>query len=210
MSMYTIKLDKDTLQQLRLALEVALLDTDTGHEVPLAFDESYYLEANPDVRAAVADKIFRSGYEHYMRHGRAEGRRATRSSAPLPVIEPPVQVPQWVPDPLYLSSDRLVAALNAHGFAHTVTVDEVKAYDGFGPAVQYWTWPDKTVQTRRPVGKTLDDSYESINNLISHAQAIGWKWAVVVDGKPYKGGFDADNGASQYETVDGAVRRVKR
>jgi hypothetical protein len=75
-SSYTINLDKETLQQLRLALEVALLDDGTVY--PLAFDEAYYLESNPDVRAAVDDKIFRSGHEHYERHGKAEGRRPTR------------------------------------------------------------------------------------------------------------------------------------
>jgi hypothetical protein len=120
------------------------------------------------------------------------------------------QVQQWVPDPLYLSAERLVSALKLHGFSNAVSVDGVGAYAGFGPTIQYWTWPDKTVQTRRPINQTLDDSYESINELVAHAQAIGWKWAVVVDGIPRKGGFDADNGASQYETVGSFVQRVKR
>ena len=38
------------------------------------FFEKEYLRANPDVRAAVAAGTFASGYEHWLRHGRAEGR----------------------------------------------------------------------------------------------------------------------------------------
>ena len=38
------------------------------------FREELYLKANPDVRAAVADLAFESGYEHWLRSGRAEGR----------------------------------------------------------------------------------------------------------------------------------------
>ena len=39
-----------------------------------AFREGMYLKANPDVRAAVAEQRFRSGYEHWLRYGRSEGR----------------------------------------------------------------------------------------------------------------------------------------
>lgn len=46
-----------------------------GRDAPnAAFREEWYLRANPDVRAAVAELRFRSGYEHWLRHGRAEGR----------------------------------------------------------------------------------------------------------------------------------------
>jgi GSCFA family len=38
------------------------------------FLEKDYLRANPDVRAAVAEGTFASGYEHWIRHGRADGR----------------------------------------------------------------------------------------------------------------------------------------
>lgn len=43
-----------------------------------AFDEHAYLDANPDVAAAVAAGQFASGYEHYERAGRAEGRGFVR------------------------------------------------------------------------------------------------------------------------------------
>lgn len=42
------------------------------------FDEAWYLQANPDIAAAVADGHFSSGFDHFRRHGRAEGRRGTR------------------------------------------------------------------------------------------------------------------------------------
>lgn len=38
------------------------------------FLEKEYLSANPDVRTAVAEGTFASGYEHWLRHGSAEGR----------------------------------------------------------------------------------------------------------------------------------------
>jgi len=42
------------------------------------FNERWYLDEYPDVKAAVDGQSFLSGYEHYLRHGRQEGR------APLP------------------------------------------------------------------------------------------------------------------------------
>lgn len=42
------------------------------------FDEVEYLKANPDVRIAVADSVFQSGYEHWTLHGRAERRPLRR------------------------------------------------------------------------------------------------------------------------------------
>lgn len=47
----------------------ALISSDAG------FDEAAYLEANPDVAAALATGAFRSGQQHYAQHGRFEGRR---------------------------------------------------------------------------------------------------------------------------------------
>jgi predicted SAM-dependent methyltransferase len=44
----------------------------------LRFNEDEYLEANPDVAAAVKGKVFRSGHEHYELYGRAEGRMLDR------------------------------------------------------------------------------------------------------------------------------------
>ena len=41
---------------------------------PADFDESSYLKNYPDVASAVAGGLFASGYEHYFKHGRAEGR----------------------------------------------------------------------------------------------------------------------------------------
>jgi pimeloyl-ACP methyl ester carboxylesterase len=41
----------------------------------LRFDEAYYLNAYPDVAAAVAERRFVSGHDHFQQHGRREGRR---------------------------------------------------------------------------------------------------------------------------------------
>lgn len=41
---------------------------------PPDFDETFYLRQNPDVAAAVADGRLASGYDHYVRYGRREGR----------------------------------------------------------------------------------------------------------------------------------------
>ncbi|MDX2243100.1 MAG: hypothetical protein NW224_20660 [Leptolyngbyaceae cyanobacterium bins.302] len=38
------------------------------------FDENFYLEAYPDVEAAVRQRRFRSGCDHYQKNGRFEGR----------------------------------------------------------------------------------------------------------------------------------------
>lgn len=42
---------------------------------PFWFDESSYLDANPDVAAAVTSGALSSGGEHWIRHGQYEGRR---------------------------------------------------------------------------------------------------------------------------------------
>jgi predicted SAM-dependent methyltransferase len=44
----------------------------------LRFNEDEYLEANPDVAAAVKGKVFCSGREHYELYGKAEGRMLKR------------------------------------------------------------------------------------------------------------------------------------
>ena len=40
------------------------------------FDETAYLNANPDVKAAIAKGEFANAYEHYTKYGQAEGRQA--------------------------------------------------------------------------------------------------------------------------------------
>ncbi|MFM9863058.1 MAG: glycosyltransferase family 2 protein [Micropepsaceae bacterium] len=42
--------------------------------IPPDFDETYYLRQNPDVAAAVNEGRLTSGYDHYIRYGRREGR----------------------------------------------------------------------------------------------------------------------------------------
>jgi GSCFA family len=49
------------------------------------FVEIDYLYANPDVHQAVLDQRFASGYEHWLAHGRAEGRRLRAESRPVEI-----------------------------------------------------------------------------------------------------------------------------
>lgn len=51
--------------------------------VPVDWDEAGYLVKYPDVIAAVKKRIFKSGWEHYQKHGKAEGRTFTSLSGNL-------------------------------------------------------------------------------------------------------------------------------
>lgn len=48
---------------------------DAAPAIPPEFAERAYLEANPDVAEALAQGLFSSGFEHWLLHGREEGRR---------------------------------------------------------------------------------------------------------------------------------------
>ena len=43
--------------------------------------EAEYLTLYPDVAAAVNSGVFKSGYDHYLKHGKAEGRAFTRQNS---------------------------------------------------------------------------------------------------------------------------------
>lgn len=51
-------------------------DRDSRWRDQSRFDEDFYLRRHRDVRRAVQRGDFSSGYEHYIKHGRAEGREA--------------------------------------------------------------------------------------------------------------------------------------
>ncbi len=53
---------------------------------PAGFTELGYLEANPDVDEAVRSGVLESGFEHWIAHGRQEGRRLTPESGPTPLM----------------------------------------------------------------------------------------------------------------------------
>jgi glycosyltransferase involved in cell wall biosynthesis len=61
---------------------------------PSDWDDEGYLWRNPDVKTAVESGILSSGFEHWMRYGRFEGRR-------LPVIN----IPQWLIDEMLALAD---------------------------------------------------------------------------------------------------------
>jgi hypothetical protein len=70
---------------------------------PPGWRESTYLTANPDVAAAVRDGLLPSGYDHYVRFGRAEGRAGTPNSpAPPPASTATVAAaPPATPEPVF-------------------------------------------------------------------------------------------------------------
>lgn len=62
---------------------------------PPGWREATYLDANPDIAAAVRSGGLVSGYAHYVRYGRAEGRPGG-----LPDDRPPEAAPEAVPEKL--------------------------------------------------------------------------------------------------------------
>jgi hypothetical protein len=173
------------------------------------FDEQFYLGKYPDVKAAIP-KYFSSGWDHYNKHGRAEGRTplpppVVPGPPPVPVdpvVPPPVEEAQWNPAARYPSLIALKGALAMHKYPQAVTLDGKEVQPGFGPAINFYTWPDSIRQeptgaaapsepTRRP-GDPLKQSYASIDDLLADAKVVQWGWAIVVDGTPVQGGFEAD------------------
>lgn len=70
------------------------------------FDEEWYLADNPDVAAAVAQGHFTSGFDHYLKHGREEGR---------PALAPIAATASGFDEEGYLSRNPDVAAAVAQG-----------------------------------------------------------------------------------------------
>ncbi len=55
-------------------------DMQAGSAEPHPFEESWYRQTYPDVDAAVRAGVFTSGQDHYLRHGRGEGRFGSRGA----------------------------------------------------------------------------------------------------------------------------------
>lgn len=53
-----------------------------ARQTPPFFREEFYLQANPDVAHAIANDIFRSGWQHFILHGADEGRSPNPSFKP--------------------------------------------------------------------------------------------------------------------------------
>jgi hypothetical protein len=87
--------------------------------LPIAFDESYYLAQNPDVANAVRSGSFSSGYDHYVKHGKAEGRLPTAQVASVP---PPANPNQLLNGARALSNGFRVDPVVPTGTYGTVTL----------------------------------------------------------------------------------------
>jgi hypothetical protein len=185
------------------------------------FDEAFYLAKYPDVAAAVRKGYFTSGYDHYVRHGKAEGRQISGSIPVPPPVPVPLPVPptEWAPADTYANVANFREVLAAHrDFSNGIWLDNKDAFedgkDRFGPFLQYYSWPDGTVrQGTAPEGlvvtkrSSLLASYTSRADLIKDAQDVGWTWAVLLDGEPLLGGFEASPPAN-YVSRNGRVERA--
>lgn len=91
---------------------VTTCDFSVDPNMPADWDELGYLAQNQDVLPGVQNQIFKSGWDHYQKHGMAEGRRYSRlrnilavsASAEVSKVGPP----DWDED-VYLQSDSGVA-----------------------------------------------------------------------------------------------------
>lgn len=63
---------KDALKTAATPIGKNLMTAESG------FDEAAYLEAHPDIAAAIDRGVFSSGFDHYQRHGWSEGRSLGR------------------------------------------------------------------------------------------------------------------------------------
>lgn len=117
--------------------------------LPMGFNEAFYLHSYPDVANAVKLGYFASGGDHYLKHGKAEGRKFALDTPAPPPPPPPAPTPLWVPRAAYASSQALVADLKANNCSYMVAVDGRVVYDGdgFGPPLGYYMWRDGTVRT---------------------------------------------------------------
>jgi hypothetical protein len=139
---------------------------------------------------------------------------------PPPVVPVPLPVPPtaWEPAEQYANVSAFREVLAAHSdFAYGVNLDNRDAFeDGkgrFGPATNFYSWPDGTVrQGTAPTGMvptraSLQSAYANRAALIRDAQDIGWTWAVLLDGEPLLGGFEASPPAN-YVSRNGRIERA--
>ena len=139
---------------------------------------------------------------------------AIRGGTPVvvpPVVVPPVVVPpvtppvatvppvtDWALASTYVSAAALITDLSGRSFDRAVLLDGVSINAGFGPAAQFYTWGDGSVQQKRPpvaarkAGDALLAEYPSKAALLADAALVGWTWAILLEGVPIKEGFEAD------------------
>lgn len=230
----TIQVDDATIAAIARQIVASMLAQETVEPPRPDFDEAYYLKAYPDVADAVKAGYFTSGYDHYVKHGKSEG-RSTRAPAgpppvPVPLPEvPPVVVPTpaaWAPAERYPSVEAFRSDLAAHrDFAYGINLDDREAFGDdvgrFGPASSYYTQANGTVSTTKPTGYTppvaeparkpgdaLRATYPNVKALLADAAAVGWNFALLVDGNVVKQGFEADDRASLYVTKNGRLQRA--
>jgi predicted SAM-dependent methyltransferase len=101
-----------------------------------AFNEAEYLFANPDVASAVASGSFKSGYEHYVKYGKAEGRvcgESPRQKKALSMLNR--QGLGLEIGPSYSPIAPKKKGFNVHVVDHLCTMDLKRKYEGHGVSV---------------------------------------------------------------------------
>ncbi|MGA2151678.1 MAG: glycosyltransferase [Geobacteraceae bacterium] len=95
-------------------------------KMPPDWDEERYLSYHPDVKAAVENSIMSSGFEHWVRHGRAEGRRLAGA-----------KIPKWLSDEMLALSDIEAKLFPSRTFFETATECRAMRANEAGPGPLY-------------------------------------------------------------------------
>jgi len=103
------------------------------------FDEVFYLETYPDIAQSVGEGVFPSGYEHYLRHGRAEGRLG------IPPLR--VEIPADFDESWYLREYPDIAA----------AVQKGRLASGY----QHWVETGRTEGRLPPLGYAESDIFDA-------------------------------------------------
>ena len=145
-------------------------------KTPPEFDEVPYLLVHPDVALRVAAGDFRSGYEHWLRFGKQEGRLAHFRESPSPSSKR--DIPAGFDEDAYLFLNPDVAAavdkgLFPSGYRHWVVMGR-KEQRGGGP---WEPVPDRSQSIEllqsRPFGVNLYGFLSTISGVGASARSFG-------------------------------------
>lgn len=85
------------------------------------FDNQFYYSLYPDVQAAVEKKQFKSGYEHFIKHGKGEGRQSKFKN----LIQSPREIYSWINE-LITMPNPIIFEVGANHGTDTVRLAGIK------------------------------------------------------------------------------------